>query len=46
MISVGRIERGKGRHVIPITAKETPKVKYIIISAIGEADYLQHVTAY
>jgi len=43
VITVGRIERGKGQHVIPAIARETPKVKYVIIGALEEVDYLQHI---
>ncbi|MEM1510640.1 MAG: glycosyltransferase [Thermofilaceae archaeon] len=41
VITVGRIERSKGQHVIPAIAKETPGVKYFIIGTLEEVDYLQ-----
>ncbi|MEM1832168.1 MAG: glycosyltransferase [Desulfurococcaceae archaeon] len=43
VVTIGRIERGKGQHVIPFIAKETPEVKYAIIGTVGQRDYLQYL---
>ncbi|MEM1832538.1 MAG: glycosyltransferase [Desulfurococcaceae archaeon] len=43
VVTIGRIERSKGQHVIPSIAKETPGVKYVIIGTVGLRDYLQYL---
>ncbi|MEM4018259.1 MAG: glycosyltransferase [Sulfolobales archaeon] len=43
VITVGRIERSKKQHVIPVIARETPGVGYAIIGTAGQIDYLQYL---
>ncbi len=43
VVSIGRIEKAKGLHVIPYVAKETPGIKYAIVGLASSHKYLAEI---
>ncbi|AFH42628.1 glycosyltransferase family 4 protein [Fervidicoccus fontis] len=43
VVSIGRIERAKGLHVIPYVAKETSGIKYAIVGLVSDHKYLAEI---